>query len=385
MTDIDTLPPETLSPISDKAQPTSATATDGDILPTTTSNGRSRGTKASSVISSNSTTENPSIPQISVTESSSTATPSLANGRATASESLSSLSEIDTVDSEAETERIEDLDEDTEQPLLEEVNVEDGDEEPPATSVVGTSEDENRETSPSRGRKRRRATDIDDVGDQDEKPSDMDDEDHDAKRARSEVDDIDKPADPNDMPPEEIEEPEEPEPEESIPLNLSTWTNRSRRRKSRSPKKPIRSPRIPHRHRRRLCKTPRQVTHPYTPNFVLIIRIFAERSSEIGQEHDLVTSNQHPDIQKLFLELEANRTERIRRAKVTRKYRLQEIIRKYDVEAEIVKRQFLADKAGIREKLVSELTAQWFQIHREKRALDMCVPGNPPFPPPTRS
>jgi hypothetical protein len=80
------------------------------------------------------------------------------------------------------------------------------------------------------------------------------------------------------------------------------------------------------------------------------------------------------------LELEANRTERIRRAKVTRKYSLSEIIRKYDVEAEIVKRQFIADKAGIREKLVSELTAQWFQIHREKRALDMCVPGNPPFP-----
>jgi hypothetical protein len=133
---------------------------------------------------------------------------------------LSSLSEIDTVDSDAETERIDDLDDDTEQPLLDEVNVEDGDEEPLATSVVGTSEDENRETSPSRGRKRRRATDIDDIDDQDDKPLDMDDEDHDAKRARNELEDIDKPADPNDMPPEEIEEPEEPEPEESIPLDL---------------------------------------------------------------------------------------------------------------------------------------------------------------------
>ena len=41
----------------------------------------------------------------------------------------------------------------------------------------------------------------------------------------------------------------------------------------------------------------------------------------------------------------------------------------------MVKRQFLADRATIREKLISELTAQWFQIHREKRAMDMCVPG----------
>lgn len=107
-------------------------------------------------------------------------------------------------------------------------------------------------------------------------------------------------------------------------------------------------------------------------------RIFAERSAEIAQEQDQVTANQHPDIQKLFVDLENNRTERIRRAKVTRKYRLQEIVRKYDVEAEIVKRQFLADRAMVREKLISELTAQWFQIHREKRSMDMCVPGTCP-------
>lgn len=97
-----------------------------------------------------------------------------------------------------------------------------------------------------------------------------------------------------------------------------------------------------------------------------------------------MTSHQHPDIQKLFLDLDAARTERIRRAKVTRKYRLQEIIRKYDVEADVVKRQFLADKATVRETLVAELTAQWFQIHREKRAMDMCVPGIPPTPAPRK-
>jgi len=75
------------------------------------------------------------------------------------------------------------------------------------------------------------------------------------------------------------------------------------------------------------------------------------------------------------VDLENNRTERIRRARVTRKYQLREIIRKYDVEADIVKRQFLADRASVREKLISELTAQWFQIHREKRAMDICAPG----------
>ena len=113
-------------------------------------------------------------------------------------------------------------------------------------------------------------------------------------------------------------------------------------------------------------------------------RIFQERNDEIKSETDLVHSNGHPEIQKLFADLEVNRTERIRRAKVTRKYSLQEITRKYDVEVEIVKRQFLSDRALVREKLIEELTAQWFQIHREKRALDMCVPGNSP-PPPRRT
>jgi len=124
------------------------------------------------------------------------------------------------------------------------------------------------------------------------------------------------------------------------------------------------------------------------PNFVIgnnllppfythlfICRIFQERNDEIKTETDLVHSNSHPEIQKLFADLETNRTERIRRAKVTRKYRLQEITRKYDVEAEIVKRQFSSDRALIREKLIEELTAQWFQIHREKK---ICVPGTQP-------
>ena len=88
-----------------------------------------------------------------------------------------------------------------------------------------------------------------------------------------------------------------------------------------------------------------------------------------------MTSNEHPGIQKLFSDLEISRAERVRRAKVARKYRIQDIVRKYDVEADIVKRQFLADRAMVREKLIAELTAQWFQIHREKRTLDMCVPG----------
>ena len=98
-----------------------------------------------------------------------------------------------------------------------------------------------------------------------------------------------------------------------------------------------------------------------------------------------MNNNTHPEIKKLFLELEASRAERVRRAKVSRKYRLAEISRKYDVEAEIVKRQFTADRALVREKLIEELTAQWFQIHREKRALDMCVPGKSPQIPPASS
>ena len=218
MTDIDTLPPETLSPVSDKPQLPLSTTIDIDIpLPVTTSNGRSRGTKASSVISSNSSIENPSIPQISVTESSSTASPSIANGHATASESLSSLSEIDTVDSEAETERIEDLDDDGEQPLPE-VTV-DEDAEPRATDVVGgTFEDENHEVVPSRGRKRRRGTEVDDVVEY-EKPLDMEDEERDAKLEPSETEEIERPADRDDTRPEE---PEEPEPEESAPSPFTT-------------------------------------------------------------------------------------------------------------------------------------------------------------------
>src|SRR5947207_401809 len=132
---------EALSPVSDKM----SVVDEGSDTPP--ENGRSRATKTSSVISSNSSTETPSIPQISVTDSSSTPTPSLVNGRASASESLSSLSELDTVDSEAETERMADFDEE----LQNDSSL--------VVSTIVTSEDEivadSGKSSPIRGRKRR--------------------------------------------------------------------------------------------------------------------------------------------------------------------------------------------------------------------------------------
>jgi len=248
-----------MSPVSDKVsgeQQQSQNTADPIELPASAPNGQrsrlDRSNKASSVISTGST-ENPSIPQISVTDSSTTdATPSLVNGRATASESLSSLSEIDTVDSEAETERIEEYDEDPEEVDTAQVAVddEDGDndivDDMVITPAIGTSEDEGRSSdrvrqhshsrksesqSPSRGRKRRRRENGNDQDipsdEKTEQPPDDSDE-IPAKRSRSGSNDEDdiKPADTEDIdvPPEEAEE---AEPEESIPLPIDESNNGS--------------------------------------------------------------------------------------------------------------------------------------------------------------
>jgi hypothetical protein len=176
----------------------------------TTSNGhRSRPGKPSSVKSSNSQPEN--VPQISITESS-TEAPSLVNGRV--SESLSSLSEIDTVDSEAETERIEEFEEEQETAKLE-IDEEEQDE-VPMTSLNGTSDDENGDESPLQGRKRRRREiGLDEVESAEVKVDQVEDGDELAtKRSRiGSNDEEEKPA-----AVEEIELPvgeaEEPEPEE---------------------------------------------------------------------------------------------------------------------------------------------------------------------------
>jgi hypothetical protein len=166
--------------LSSHLEKTSASTSHSPADPIYPPNGRSRPdrTKTSSSNSTNSTTENPSILQVSVTESASTtdATPSLVNGRATASESLSSLSEVDTVDSEADTERIDEFDDELEEielPAMDDVVDDDiPDEEIPEETVagIGTSEDDgssdqtrgrvhsrtSSNNSPSRGRKRRR-------------------------------------------------------------------------------------------------------------------------------------------------------------------------------------------------------------------------------------
>ena len=174
---------------------------------------------------SSSTDMDTSIPRISVTsESNSTtdATPSLVNGRgASAGESSSSLSEIDSVDSEAETERIDEFDDDaaTSIPVA------------PPVIVGGTSEDEQLDesgkSSPSRGRSRRRREDEDE-GDEmmddeeDGGPEGEEEEDVDAQKRDEQSDEEPPIAGPEEMEEkqpdqdEEPAEPEEPEPEESL-------------------------------------------------------------------------------------------------------------------------------------------------------------------------
>jgi len=164
-----------------------------------------------------------SIPQISVTESSFTtdATPSLVNGRAEqTSESLSSLSEIETVDSEAETERIDEFDDEAvddaprshtlneddeqdEQMTLTRLDgmppvsgtqtplIDDDGGEPSESSSRGNSTSSSK--SPSRGRKRRRresvVIDAEDSQSTDEKLENAQDSDEQpAKRSRKDQD-----------------------------------------------------------------------------------------------------------------------------------------------------------------------------------------------------
>ena len=185
---------EALSPVSDKISVLNQEQSESPP-----GNGRTRATKTSSVISSNSTSENPSIPQISVTDSSSTPTPSLVNGRASASESLSSLSELDTVDSEAETERMADFDEEPQNDSI------------PVVSTIVTSEDEivadSGKSSPIRGRKRRRREDEEEKHEPHVENDDEEEEEEEEKLSHTE----EKPV----AEPEEPEEIEEAEPEES--------------------------------------------------------------------------------------------------------------------------------------------------------------------------
>jgi hypothetical protein len=171
---------------------------------------------------------NVSIPQISITadgNSTGEATPSLVNGRdATASESLSSLSEIDTVDSEAETERAEEFDEDG----LGSIRVA----ALPARGPPSEDDqiDESGKLSLSRGRKRRRRDDVEEEEQVqemmlDEEPGEGEEEEEeevDVEKRDEQFDEEqltvqmaegteEKPADQD----EDAVEPEEPEPEES--------------------------------------------------------------------------------------------------------------------------------------------------------------------------
>lgn len=228
---------ETLSPVSDKTSEEQDHSNEShpdeievalESQPPNLQNGRgSRHEKAGKASSGGSSQEATLVPQISITESSSVtdATHSLVNGRATASESLSSLSEIDTVDSEAETERIED-EEETLEPMGD-VVVPDGEETKETTSAIALSEEDGAELndvdneiharksssrSPTRGRKRRRRDNdgVEDGGSTDELPIEPAEEEEAVKPEKESNDGEEKPAEQEEMdiPGEELEEPE---------------------------------------------------------------------------------------------------------------------------------------------------------------------------------
>lgn len=103
-------------------------------------------------------------------------------------------------------------------------------------------------------------------------------------------------------------------------------------------------------------------------------KLHDERMTQIEREIALAESCEHPLLLKKAEQNSSRHCGRLRRAQVLYESR------KVDAEVQFQARKFMAhsqfaqDKQKLRAGLLSKTSAEWFQIHREKRVLDMAVP-----------
>lgn len=125
------------------------------------------------------------------------------------------------------------------------------------------------------------------------------------------------------------------------------------------------------RHRQAAMEALRQIEIDFAR---LRARLYEERMTQIEREITLADSCQHPLLIEKAAQNRRRHAGRTSRAEVLRDRRKIEAELEFKAQKFMAHSQFAQDKQKLRGTLLSNTSAEWFQIHREKRVLDMAVP-----------
>ncbi|CCG83188.1 Predicted protein [Taphrina deformans PYCC 5710] len=103
-------------------------------------------------------------------------------------------------------------------------------------------------------------------------------------------------------------------------------------------------------------------------------KLYDERMRQIDGEIALAECGAHPLIVEKTAQNQSRHNGRIRRAEILRARRLEEADKVFNACKFVAHSQFSQDRQKLRATLLSRTSAEWFQIHREKRVIDMAVP-----------
>lgn len=103
-------------------------------------------------------------------------------------------------------------------------------------------------------------------------------------------------------------------------------------------------------------------------------RLFSEKAEELDRESELIRKGMHPELQSMVDHFAEKRRVRVEtaerlRALFEREVELMDLNLRYQSYY-----QLLFDKRQLRERLLERVSRRWFQLHRERRKLDMVVP-----------
>lgn len=103
-------------------------------------------------------------------------------------------------------------------------------------------------------------------------------------------------------------------------------------------------------------------------------KLYSERLTQIEREIELAETCQHPLLIEKTRQNEQRHSGRIDRAQILYESRRSEAEVQFKARKFMAHSQFAQDRQKLRAKLLSKTSAEWFQIHREKRVLDITVP-----------
>lgn len=103
-------------------------------------------------------------------------------------------------------------------------------------------------------------------------------------------------------------------------------------------------------------------------------RLYDDKMERFKSELAMCLNGSHPELQTVYTKIDSHREEKTKLAELDRKYKLESITRTIIAQRTQVHQQFYKLVFDAKNKLLKDITEEWYKINKERRTMDLLVP-----------